>query len=272
MAHQQVRTPQPLLKRFTSATKLAALLVIGGASPVYAEPHDPIPPVPHNWGYAFGAQQPGHHNTRSGGAKPSPTSGERRHSEPAIKPICGTWRAGIHGCSAVPPPDDGKPNAPTISPAELAAQAWRSLRIPAPRVATAPPRRSNGLVGLAEWFWVTNWTTHSSRVEAGEVWTRVTARPTSVSIAPGSGTTLTCAGSGTAYDDARGAGGQHSDCSYTYTRSSAGLPGSAYRVMVTVTWGGTWVGSGTTGGSLPALTRSTTFPLRIAEGQAVTGG
>lgn len=65
---------------------------------------------------------------------------------------------------------------------------------------------------------------------------------------------------------------QHSDCSYIYTRSSAGLPSAAYQVTVTVTWGGTWVGSGATGGSLPALSRTTTFPLRVAEAQAVTGG
>ena len=270
MAHQQVRTPQPLLKRCTSATSLVALLVIGGVSPAYAEPHDPIPPVPHNWGYAFGARQPGHHSTHIG--RSSPSTGERKSSRPEVKPICGTWRAGIQGCSAVPPPDDGKPTAPTVSPAELAAQAWRSLRIPAPRVATAPPRRANGLVGLGEWFWVTNWKSHSSRVEAGNVWAAVTARPIALSIAPGAGSTVRCAGPGTAYDGGHAADGQHSDCSYTYTRSSAGLPGSAYRVMATVTWGGTWVGAGTTGGSLPALTRSTTFPLRIAEGEAVTGG
>jgi hypothetical protein len=79
-------------------------------------------------------------------------------------------------------------------------------------------------------------------------------------------------GPGTAYDPKRAAAAQHSECSYTYPRSSAGLPRSAYRVQVTVTWGGSWTGSGDTGGTLPVITRTASFDLRVAEGQAVTGG
>ncbi|WP_344957709.1 hypothetical protein [Actinomadura miaoliensis] len=128
-------------------------------------------------------------------------------------------------------------------------------------------------MGLPQWFWVTNWKPLTDRVQAGGVWAEVTARPTSLTINPGSGLpAVKCDGPGEAYDSGRSAEAQRSDCSYTYQRSSAGLPGSAYQVTVTVTWGGTWRGSDGAGGALPALTRSTAFPVRIAEGQAVAGG
>jgi hypothetical protein len=39
----------------------------------------------------------------------------------------------------------------SISPAELARRAWKSLGLPIPAVHTAPPRGSKGLVGLPEW-------------------------------------------------------------------------------------------------------------------------
>jgi hypothetical protein len=126
---------------------------------------------------------------------------------------------------------------------------------------------------LAEWFWVANWSSRTGRAEAGAVWAEVTARPARLTINPGAGQPpVSCAGPGAAYDRTRPAATQHSDCFHTYTRSSAGLPGSAYRVTVTVSWGGTWQGSGGTGGTLPTLSRSTSFPLPVAEGQAVTGG
>jgi hypothetical protein len=44
-------------------------------------------------------------------------------------------------------------------------------------------------------------------------------------------------------------------------------------VTVTTTWSVSWVGSGGAAGTLPVISRSRTFPLRVAERQAVvTGG
>lgn len=270
MAHQQIRVPQSVLRGVASATTAATIVIAGGTATAFAQPRDPMPPVTHPWGYSFGARQPGDASAhRAGGvhAKPSPRSGEHKGSEP--DPTCGLWRAGIQGCTPIPLP---KVSKPSVTPDQLAAEAWQQLRLPVPHVRTAPPRGSNGLVGLAEWFWVTNWSSHSSHVQAGGVWATVTARPNGLNVDPGFGPPIACAGPGTAFDHTRPADVQRSDCSFTYERSSAGLAGSAYQVTVTVTWGGTWIGSGATGGSLPALARSTTFPLRVAEGQAVAGG
>lgn len=276
MAHQQVRASQPLLRRLISTTAIAAVLVIDPSTASHASRWDPIPPTPHNWGYAYGARQPGHLSTAAGGERHTagtPVS-DGKSSGPENTPPCGLWRMGIQGCSAIPATDPGgTPPAPTVSPAQLAAQAWQRLRLPVPQVSTAPPRSSYGLVGLTEWFWVTNWTSRSNRVQAGGVWATVTAQPTGLTINPGTGQpSINCPGHGTAYDRTRPADAQRSNCSYTYVSSSAGLPRSAYQVTATVTWSGTWVGSGGTGGALPALARSASFPLRIVEGQAVTTG
>ncbi len=255
-------------------------MAVGGLPAGAAEgPADgPRPPRPYPWGYGFGAGQPGHPGNRGadvGTSGASAHGGNGGSSEPPSPDVCGSWRFGIRACNYpdLPATPSASAGPPTVSPAQLAAEAWRRLPIPAPEVATAPPRGSNGLVGLAEWFWVTNWSTRSARVQAGGTWAQVTARPTGLTIDPGSGQrSITCDGPGMPYDRRRPAGSQRSDCSYTYVRSSAGLPNAAYTVTVTVTWGGTWAGSGGTGGTLPALSRSTSFPLRVAEGQTVTGG
>ncbi|MFI0410600.1 hypothetical protein [Actinomadura sp. 3N508] len=168
------------------------------------------------------------------------------------------------------------PDAPeggdAVSPAALALTEWARMPIPAPVVRTAPPRRRGGLVGLPEWFWVTNWHPLSGRVTARNVWVEVTARPRSMTIAPGAGEPVVrCSGPGTAYDKSRPAASQRTDCSHTFARSSLHEPGGAHRVRVSVVWGGTWRGSDGSGGALPPLDRSTTFRLRVAEAQALYG-
>jgi hypothetical protein len=169
---------------------------------------------------------------------------------------------------------NGPAAAPTITPAQLAQQSWNSLQLPVPDVRTAPPRGSQGLVGLAEWVWVpsSQWHPMVKRASAGGVWAQVTAMPKQLRIEPGAGLpAVTCAGPGTAYDPSRPASVQQTDCSYTYNQSSATQPGAAYRVRVTVVWGGTWTGSGGAGGVLPDISRSTTFALRVAEAQGLYG-
>ncbi|MFV2179946.1 hypothetical protein ACFHW2_42880 [Actinomadura sp. LOL_016] len=127
-------------------------------------------------------------------------------------------------------------------------------------------------MGVPEWFWVTNWRSLSGRASAGGVWVEVTAVPQRMTIEPGEGRqAVRCPGPGVAYDRSKPVAAQRTDCSYTYLRSSAQERGGAYRVRVTVLWGGTWRGSDGSGGALPPLSRSTTFRLRVAEAQALYG-
>ncbi len=68
-----------------------------------------------------------------------------------------------------------------------------------------------------------------------------------------------------------------SDCSYTYSQSSATQQGGAYAASVTVTWRVTWAGfspaTGPVGGVLnAALPIADPFNLKVAEGQALVSG
>jgi hypothetical protein len=169
----------------------------------------------------------------------------------------------------------GNDPAPAVTPQELARSAWKGLNLPIPAVRTAPPRGSQGLVGLPEWVWVprAQWRPMSRKASAGAAWAEVTATPKEMVIEPGPGLpAVRCPGPGTAYDPVKSASGQHTDCSFTYRRSSAAEPDAVYRVRVTVVWSGSWVGSGGAGGVLPDISRSTTFGLKVAEAQGLYGG
>ncbi|WP_433476549.1 hypothetical protein ACQPZP_05540 [Spirillospora sp. CA-142024] len=233
-------------------------------------PQDPIPPARNSWGYTLGAQDGGSPGSDGGKAvrDPQGTSRTADHSSQMGPHDCRTLSDNVQVCI----PSHAHGGAAKPSPAELALTRWTRLPIPAPVVRTAPPRRAGGLVGLPEWFWVTNWRPLTARAAARGVWARMTARPQGMTIDPGYGErAVHCPGPGTAYDNSLPAASQHTRCSYTFTRSSLYQPGHAYRVRVQVVWGGTWIGSDGSSGVLPPTTRSTTLRLRIAEAQALYG-
>jgi hypothetical protein len=161
---------------------------------------------------------------------------------------------------------------PKITPRQLAQYARSQLRFPPLRLATAPPRGHDGLVGLAEWFWVPgrDWgTVRTGVARAGPVWAQVTATPVSLTYQPGGGLApASCAGPGTPYRP-----GARTGCSFTYQQSSATQPGGRYAVTVTSTWQVTWRGgtgpAATQGGPLPTWHGTMTFELKVAEGQAL---
>jgi hypothetical protein len=162
---------------------------------------------------------------------------------------------------------------PEVTPQELLVRALNELKIPDLKPSTAPPRGRDGLVGLPEWFWVpaANWHPQSVTVTAGPVWATATATPVGLTIDPGAGLSpVSCAGPGTAYDRARPAAAQHTDCSYTYLQPSAGQPGNAYRASITVSWRVSWTGSGGVGGVLDgALPVTLAMTIPVAQGEAL---
>ena len=232
-------------------------------------PQDPIPPEANLNGYGFGAEDDGRPSGSGNGSatRPKGNSGPEDESHEIGPHDCRMLGDDVQVCA--PKRADGK--AAKVSPAELALARWTRMPIPAPEVRTAPPRRSAGLVGLPQWFWVANWRPISGRATARDVWVEVTARPQSMTVDPGDGHRIRCSGPGRAYDRSRPAASQRTDCSYTFRRSSAGEPGGAYRVRVTVAWGGSWRGSDGSGGVLPPLTRATNFRVRVAEAQGLYG-
>ncbi len=165
---------------------------------------------------------------------------------------------------------------PRVTPEQLLIEALRDLQVPALPPATAPPRGSDGLVGLPEWFWVppASWHPLSVTVTAGPVWATVTATPYGLTFDPGTGGgSVTCAGPGSAYDPAIPAADQRTGCSYVYAHPSAGLPGNAYPASVLVLWHVAWTGSGGAGGVLaPALSVPVSMPIRVAQAEALVTG
>lgn len=127
-------------------------------------------------------------------------------------------------------------------------------------------------MGLPHWVWVSagQWRPLTKRAAEGSVWAEITATPQRIIVRPGVGlSAMECAGPGAAYDPGKPSTQQRTDCSYTYQQSSAGQKDGAFTVTVQVEWSATWVGSGSTSGVLPNQTMSTSFPVRIAEGQTV---
>jgi hypothetical protein len=166
--------------------------------------------------------------------------------------------------------------AAMVTPGQLALQARSRLPLPAPVTGHNP---AVPLVNLATWWWVAPdaWRTLSQQTTAGPVWATVTATPVGSRWDPGDGSAaVSCVGPGVAYDPARPLADQSSACTSTYARSSAGQPQAGpnpndrfFPVTVTVTWRVDWRGSGGTGGVLPQLTTTSTFPLPVAERQTL---
>lgn len=161
--------------------------------------------------------------------------------------------------------------APAVTARQLLAWAQAQLSLPLPQVRTSPPVRcggrprqcSGGLTGLPERFWVPagQWRPRTARVQAGGAWAQVTASPAALEVSPGDGSPgLACDGA---------AATTPGDCAHDYSRSSAGLPGSAYTVTVTVIWQASWRGSGGADGTLDALRRTTAVTLPVGEGQGL---
>ena len=163
--------------------------------------------------------------------------------------------------------------APAVTPQELLQIAMGELKVPALRPATAPPLGSDGLVGLPEWFWIPGprWKPVTVTVRAGPVWAEAIATPRELTFFPGAGLpAASCAGPGTPYGSQARHGAAGSDCSYTYSQSSALQPRHAYPASVTVTWRVTWMGSGGSGGIVDAgLQVGFPVAVRVAEAQAL---
>lgn len=166
----------------------------------------------------------------------------------------------------------------SADPAELVDQAFGHLPLPAPAPRTSPPAEA-AVVNFSTWLWLPpeDWTPRTSKVAVPGVTVVVTAAPERVIWDLGTGDQLVCEGPGTPYDASRPEEAQHTDCAYTYARSSAGiparggLPANAYALTATVEWRATWSAEGAPGGGDLGIVRRTSdpLPLRVAEIQAV---
>jgi hypothetical protein len=163
------------------------------------------------------------------------------------------------------------PAAIQVLAADLAYEASRELPLPHPRPATSPAIGADQLVGLSTWLWLEpgSWATLDATASVPGLSATATAIPTRVRWDMGDGTVVTCDGPGVAYDPARDDEAQSTDCKHTYQHVSAGEPSGAYAATVAVEWAITWSATNGQGGTLPGTSRGTSFPVPVAERQAV---
>ena len=169
---------------------------------------------------------------------------------------------------AAPPAGGGAPVLP--APGVLAQLAVKYLRLPDPVIRSSPAPGALQLTRLPVWLWVAvnAWQPQSKTAQGPGESVTATATPVSAAWSMGDGTTVTCKGPGTPYGGGNPAAASPT-CGYTYDQSSAGQPGGAYRVTVTITWDITWQGTGGAGGALAPLETVAAAEFRVAESQAL---
>ena len=167
-----------------------------------------------------------------------------------------------------PPGGEAGPALP--GPGALAQLAVSYLRLPDPVIRSSPGPGTPQLTQLPVWLWIAPqaWQPQSRTAQVPGESVTATATPVSAAWDMGDGTTVTCQGPGTAYPGGNPAAASPT-CGHTYDQSSAGQPGGAYKVTVTITWDITWQGTGGTGGTLAPLQTAGTADFQVAESQAL---
>lgn len=159
-----------------------------------------------------------------------------------------------------------------VDPMVLAEQAAERVAIPEPSANLNPSPAQNQIVNLATLLWIdpAQWQPVTTSASAAGVTANVAARPLRVEWDMGNGDTVTCEGPGTPYNPSTPDVTPDGACLYTYRRSSATAPSGAFTVTATAVWEVSLEAEGAPGGgSLGLSRRSTSFPIRVAEIQAV---
>ena len=165
-------------------------------------------------------------------------------------------------------------NNPATPGAELlVAFAEEQLELELPAVATSPVRGGLQLVGVPVWFWVDNFESTSTTAEVPGLSATLTATPVRtrfVVAGPGRGgangtsETVVCEGPGTKWEPGSGADPwAGSDCSFAFDWSGT------FTVESIVDWELTWSATNGQTGTLPAVSRTTTFTIDVEQAQAV---
>jgi hypothetical protein len=157
------------------------------------------------------------------------------------------------------------------APGVLAQLAVKYLQLPDPVIRSSPAPGALQLTRLPVWLWVAAnaWQPQSKTAQVPGEAVTATATPVLAAWAMGDGKTVTCKGPGTAYAAGDNPSAASPTCGYTYEASSAGQPGGAYKVTVTITWDITWAGAGGAGGALAPLQTVAAAEFQVAESQAL---
>jgi hypothetical protein len=161
------------------------------------------------------------------------------------------------------------PEGGLVDPQQLAINALASVSIQPPAIRTSPSASGRLFVQVPTWLWLERdwWQPYEATARAGRVWSTVRATPVATTWSLGDGRTVSCRGPGTEWrpglpDDA-------SNCTYTYRNSSAGSPGGTFNLEATVTFEVSWSTNAGGGGTLPAITRTSSLGVQVGEIQAI---
>lgn len=160
------------------------------------------------------------------------------------------------------------PEGGAVDVEALAEEALASVSIPGPAIRTSPDI-DRIYVRVPTWLWVdgTWWHGYQATASAGRVSATVTATPRSSSWTLGDGSTVRCDGPGIAWH--LGLPEDATSCAHTYTTSSAGRPGDTFSLSAAVQLDVSWTSNIGQGGTLPAISRTSTQPIVVGEIQAV---
>ena len=163
--------------------------------------------------------------------------------------------------------------APGAAAATPGSAAERLALLPDPGIQLNPA--TEGVVNMQTWVWVTAASIADQHpppvTTANGTTVTVTAKAVKVTFDMGDGSpTFDCTNGGTPYT---GDPAATTDCSHTWTHSSAGEPhGDAYLITATTTWAATWTANGPNGpqaGTIPAITTTSQTLERVSEIQAL---
>lgn len=146
-------------------------------------------------------------------------------------------------------------------------EARRRLELPMPDPVVNPPDEQ--LVGLPMWMWLERpWDRVSAVAAVGDTWAAVAAFPIMSRWTFADGSVVWC-DQGVPYDTGRPARTQRSTCTHTFQHSSMWSDGGVEWVEVTMIWKVEWYSSDGSGQPLGTVERSSVFPVRVVEAQAV---
>jgi len=161
------------------------------------------------------------------------------------------------------------PEGGLADPYQVALDALASVQITPPAIRTSPSENGRLYVQVPTWLWLdsTWWQTYEATANTGRVWSTVRATPVATTWELGDGRSVSCRGPGTPWR--RGLSEDASSCTHTYRSSSASRPGGTFSLEVTVMLEVSWTSNATGGGTLPAITRSSTIAVEVGEIQAI---
>ena len=152
----------------------------------------------------------------------------------------------------------------------LAQRAVRNLGIEPITIGIVPEDEPGrvGIVGMPVWMWVqepgpTTYGPVEGEASAGAVTVTANARVDRIVFDMGDGTTITCNGPGTPYEDRYGVT-DSPDCGHQYDKQ-----GDPYTVTATSYWVARWQGPGDIDGTIE-LDRTTRTQVVVGEAQVIT--